>query len=81
VKIHEEVVRAGFQSDVSVISALVGMYAKCGSIERARELFDKMRQRDVISCMAMITGYAQNGKRLLKSFEQCLREMITRTRP
>jgi pentatricopeptide repeat protein len=28
-----------------VESALVDMYAKCGSIEKAREVFDKMHQR------------------------------------
>eukprot|EP01018_Ginkgo_biloba_P034749 Gb_24823 [translate_table: standard] len=59
--VHEEITRRGFVADVFVESALVDMYAKCGSIQNARNLFDKMRQRDVVSWNAMIAGYAQNG--------------------
>eukprot|EP01018_Ginkgo_biloba_P002193 Gb_33328 [translate_table: standard] len=61
-KIHEEINRCGFQSDVYVANALVDMYAKCGSIETARQVFDKIHQRTVVSWTAMIAGYAQNGR-------------------
>eukprot|EP00253_Pinus_taeda_P029651 PITA_29651 len=60
-KIHEEIISCGFQSDVFVGSALVDMYAKCGRIEDARDVFDKMHQRDVVSWNAMIGRYVQNG--------------------
>eukprot|EP01018_Ginkgo_biloba_P001598 Gb_35887 [translate_table: standard] len=71
-EIHEEIIRSGFLSDVFVGNALVDMYAKCGSIENARNLFEKMHQRDVISWTAMIAGYAMHGsgKEALKLFEQ-----------
>jgi len=46
---------------VVVATALVDMYAKCGSIDKACELFGRMAQRDVISWNAMVMGYAQNG--------------------
>eukprot|EP01018_Ginkgo_biloba_P034609 Gb_05162 [translate_table: standard] len=59
--IHEEIIRTGFQSDAFVGNALVDMYAKCGSIENARLVFDKMPQRNVVSWNAMVAGYAQNG--------------------
>ncbi|XP_057815875.1 pentatricopeptide repeat-containing protein At3g24000, mitochondrial-like [Cryptomeria japonica] len=69
--IHQSIREGGFLSDVVVASALVDMYAKCGSIEKARELFDKMPLRNVVSWNAMIAGYAQNGfsKDALKIFE------------
>ncbi|XP_059069540.1 pentatricopeptide repeat-containing protein At3g12770-like [Cryptomeria japonica] len=69
--IHQGIMEGGFLSDIIVGNALVDMYAKCGSIEKARELFDRMPQRDVISWNAMIAGYAQNGfsKDALKIFE------------
>ncbi|XP_057837431.2 pentatricopeptide repeat-containing protein At2g03880, mitochondrial-like [Cryptomeria japonica] len=69
--IHQSIMEGEFSSDVLVTTALVDMYAKCGSIETARELFDRMPQRDVISWNAMIAGYAQNGfcKDALKVFE------------
>eukprot|EP01018_Ginkgo_biloba_P030286 Gb_21437 [translate_table: standard] len=59
--IHDYMIRSGFVLDVSVRTALIDMYAKCGSIEFAHQLFDKMYKRDVISWNAMIAGYAQNG--------------------
>ncbi|XP_057837432.2 pentatricopeptide repeat-containing protein At1g11290, chloroplastic-like [Cryptomeria japonica] len=69
--IHQNIKGGGFLSDVIVTTALVDMYAKCGSIYKARELFDRMPQRDAISWNAMIAGYAQNGfcKDALKTFE------------
>lgn len=59
--IHHYVVRNGFGSDIYVGTALIDMYAKCGSIEVARQLFDKMSKRDVISWNAMIAGYGMHG--------------------
>eukprot|EP01018_Ginkgo_biloba_P034181 Gb_33061 [translate_table: standard] len=60
-EIHDHVIRAGLESDVFVRNSLVAMYAKCGSTETARQLFDKMSQRTVVSWSALIAGYAQNG--------------------
>eukprot|EP01018_Ginkgo_biloba_P027163 Gb_22477 [translate_table: standard] len=70
--IHEEIIRSGFQCDLFVANALVDMYAKCGHIENARDVFDKMPQRDVVSWTAIITGCAQNGHvdEALKLFRQ-----------
>eukprot|EP01018_Ginkgo_biloba_P025605 Gb_06568 [translate_table: standard] len=74
-EIHEEIIRSECQSNVFVESALVDMYVKCGSIEKARELFDKMHQRNTVSWNAMIGGYAMHGdaKEALKLFEQMQR--------
>lgn len=40
--IHKRLFKSGFLSDVVVVSALVDMYVKCGSVEKAHKLFDKM---------------------------------------
>eukprot|EP01018_Ginkgo_biloba_P012923 Gb_21951 [translate_table: standard] len=71
-EIHDEIITKGFESNVFVHSALVDMYAKCGSIHKARNAFDKMHQRDVVCWNAMIAGYAMHGrgKEALKLFEQ-----------
>ncbi|XP_057842669.2 putative pentatricopeptide repeat-containing protein At3g13770, mitochondrial [Cryptomeria japonica] len=60
-QIHGKIIRCGFQCEVIVMITLVDMYAKCGRMEKARELFDKMHSTDVVSCTVMIMGYAQNG--------------------
>jgi pentatricopeptide repeat protein len=71
-EIHEKIIRSGLQNDVIVVNALIDMYAKCGSVCKARELFDNMHQQDVVSWTAMIGGYAMHGcsKEALKLFEQ-----------
>ena len=42
-------------------SALLHMYAKCGSIDDARLAFDKMEERNVITWNVMVRGLAQHG--------------------
>ncbi|KAJ7513567.1 hypothetical protein O6H91_23G004900 [Diphasiastrum complanatum] len=75
-QLHSEIIKRGFQSDVVVGSTLVNMYAKCGCTQDARELFDNMSERNVVSWNAMIVGYAQNGlgKEALALYEQMKQE-------
>ncbi|KAH9317982.1 hypothetical protein KI387_019751, partial [Taxus chinensis] len=61
VEIHRRIRENGFLSDVVLGNTLIAMYAKCGSIQKARELFDQLPQQDVVSWNAIIAGYAQHG--------------------
>ncbi len=40
--VHKQLVQNGYKSDVFVCNSLVDMYAKCGSIEEAWRVFEKM---------------------------------------
>ncbi|XAR61836.1 hypothetical protein NMG60_11016360 [Bertholletia excelsa] len=60
--VHGEVIRSGFDSDMYVESALVDMYAKCGLIDDACQVFDKMSVRDLAGWTAMVTAYEQAGR-------------------
>ncbi|XP_057864214.2 pentatricopeptide repeat-containing protein At2g13600 [Cryptomeria japonica] len=60
-QVHAHIVKSGFELDVVVGSALLDMYAKCGSVENAMEVFDKMPRRNVVSWSAMISACAQHG--------------------
>ncbi|XP_023920574.2 pentatricopeptide repeat-containing protein At4g37170 [Quercus suber] len=62
-EIHGNIVRIGLDLDEVVWSALSDMYGKCGSIEEARHIFDKMVDKDVVSWTAMIDKYFEDGKR------------------
>ncbi|KAH9325011.1 hypothetical protein KI387_005189 [Taxus chinensis] len=59
--IHCYIINIGFETDVLVGTALVDMYVKCGSIKMARQLFDNMSEKDVVSWSAMIAGYGMHG--------------------
>ncbi|XP_008788756.3 pentatricopeptide repeat-containing protein At2g44880-like [Phoenix dactylifera] len=48
--------------DVLLSTALVTMYAKCGDTELAREVFDSMEERSVVSWNSMIVGYGLHGQ-------------------
>ncbi|KAG6469063.1 putative pentatricopeptide repeat-containing protein At3g13770, mitochondrial [Zingiber officinale] len=62
VRIHEELVQDGCESDEFIVVALIDMYAKCGCVADARQVFDRMTKQSVEACTAMIEGYNGNGE-------------------
>ncbi|KAL9241305.1 hypothetical protein vseg_015435 [Gypsophila vaccaria] len=61
VEIHGHVLRRGFESDVYVATALVDLYAKCGELGRAENVFCRMPCRDIVAWNAMIAGFSVHG--------------------
>lgn len=59
--IHLFVDKNGFGGALPINNALIEMYAKCGSLERARRIFDKMPRKNVISWTCMISAFAMHG--------------------
>lgn len=60
-RIHAQIVECGFESDVRVGNALLSMFVRCSSLKDARQVFDQMEVRDIISWNAMIAGYSEHG--------------------
>jgi pentatricopeptide repeat protein len=60
--IHRYIIREGYESDIAIGTAVIDMYAKCKCLDAARQVFDKMYKRNVVSWSAMIAGYVQNGR-------------------
>ena len=54
----------GLEYGLELGTALVDFCAKCGFIECARQVFDKMPSQDVTAWSAMIMGLALNGRAL-----------------
>ncbi|CAE6253351.1 unnamed protein product [Arabidopsis arenosa] len=60
-QVHSLTYKTGFARDKCVESVLIDMYAKCGSVRDAIKVFESLKDPDVISWTAMISGYAQHG--------------------
>ena len=79
--IHGYAIRAGFELLVNISTALVDMYSKCGSVGTARLIFDRMKQRTVVSWNSMIHGYVQSGdpEEAMAIFQKMLDEGVEPT--
>uniref|UniRef100_A0A165YGN5 Uncharacterized protein n=2 Tax=Daucus carota subsp. sativus TaxID=79200 RepID=A0A165YGN5_DAUCS len=75
-QIHSHIIKLSFDAHVYVGSSLLDLYAKTGWIHEARVVFDGLPERDVVSCTAIISGYAQLGfdEEALKLFCQLQEE-------
>ncbi|GLU09786.1 hypothetical protein SLE2022_266270 [Rubroshorea leprosula] len=60
--IHEYIDENRIPVDTVVGTALIEMYAKCGCIEKALEIFYGLREKDTASWTSVICGLAMNGK-------------------
>eukprot|EP00268_Persea_americana_P066160 TRINITY_DN8949_c0_g1_i7.p1 TRINITY_DN8949_c0_g1~~TRINITY_DN8949_c0_g1_i7.p1 ORF type:complete len:757 (+),score=115.65 TRINITY_DN8949_c0_g1_i7:263-2533(+) len=60
--IHATAIRKGFLPFLVLETAIVDMYAKCGELRSAEQLFEQMMEKNLISCNAMIAAYVQNGQ-------------------
>ncbi|KAH9800319.1 pentatricopeptide repeat-containing protein [Citrus sinensis] len=68
----------GLGSNLHVTNALIDMYSKCGDLVKARDLFESIEKRDVISWNVMIGGYTHTSdyKEALMLFRQMLQSNI-----
>ncbi|KAJ7298212.1 hypothetical protein O6H91_07G050300 [Diphasiastrum complanatum] len=60
-RIHAQIQKKGFDSNVIVATALLKMYGKCGSVDDALRVFEAMPKHDVVSWTAMISAYVEHG--------------------
>ncbi|XP_021834421.1 putative pentatricopeptide repeat-containing protein At3g01580 [Prunus avium] len=59
--IHGHVLRLGFDSNAEITNQIIYMYAKCGCIGNARQIFSKFRYRDLVSWTSMMMSYVYHG--------------------
>ncbi|XP_031495582.1 pentatricopeptide repeat-containing protein At5g08305 [Nymphaea colorata] len=79
-RVHAYIEDNQFKMTIQLSTALVDMYAKCGSIEEAIEAFQAVppRQTDVLIWNAIIGGFAMHGlsKESLELFEEMLQAKV-----
>ncbi|KAK6232661.1 hypothetical protein SCA6_002734 [Theobroma cacao] len=60
-KIHCDVTKLGFDSDIIINNAMIDMYAKCGQINDSMKIFEYMKTHDRVSWNTIITACVQSG--------------------
>lgn len=55
--IHCQAIQMGFDLDLYFCNTMIDVYVNCGCVSCARNLFDIMLQRDLVSWTSMIAGY------------------------
>lgn len=59
--VHSYIEKNGITMSLILGNAILDMYTKCGSMKDAKEFFEKMEEKDVISWTTMLAGYARMG--------------------
>jgi pentatricopeptide repeat protein len=73
-RIHDEILTSGLlDTNAFLGTALVDMYAKCGSLAKSQAVHEELHCKDVVAWNALIVGYVKQGK----GFEalRCFRQM------
>lgn len=75
--IHAEVKRKGYEVDLFVGSALIGMFAKCGSMVDAEHVFDALSRETIVTWNVMLAAYAQQDEaaKALQLYEQLYEQL------
>ncbi|VFQ71346.1 unnamed protein product [Cuscuta campestris] len=61
-EVHKSIVEQKLDSSEIVMGALLDMYAKCGAVNEALEVFHHLPQRDIVSWTSMIVAYGSHGR-------------------
>lgn len=73
-QLHELINQKNTRPNMTLENALMDMYATCGCLKEAREVFSTMRRRDVASWTTIISAYGMHGhgREAVALFEQML---------
>lgn len=77
-QLHGMNLKTIYEYDLILENSLISMYAKCGEIDDAYNIFSNMTYRDIISWNSMIMGLSDNGRasETLKLYETMLEHGI-----
>ncbi|KAL9226526.1 hypothetical protein vseg_002330 [Gypsophila vaccaria] len=75
-QLHCLVMKLGFATNVFVMSSLIDMYSKSGSVDEASCAFKQTKEKNSVIWTSMVSGYAQSGQALeaLHVFDQMVDE-------
>lgn len=61
-QIFGHALQLGMDSDAFVSNSAIHMFANCGILAAARQMFDTMCERDLVSWNSLINGYLRSGR-------------------
>ncbi|XP_039139483.1 pentatricopeptide repeat-containing protein ELI1, chloroplastic [Dioscorea cayenensis subsp. rotundata] len=79
--VHSYLKNNKIRFNAQVGTALIDMYCKSGSLEDAYQVFDEIRDKDIVAWNSMITGHAMHGhsRKALELFSQLCDEGLRPT--
>lgn len=75
--IHGFMIKHSLASDVYSESTLIDMYAKCGNLKAAMNVFETMKEKNIVSWNSIIAAYGNHGK--LKDSLCLFHEMVEKS--
>ncbi|KAK4850154.1 hypothetical protein QYF36_004285 [Acer negundo] len=77
--LHCCIFRRGLELNLILCTAIVDLYSKCGALKHAKFVFERTKNKNVITWTAMLVGLAQNGyaEDALKLFSQMQEEGVS----
>lgn len=60
-RLHSRIIKSHFASETFILNRLIDAYGKCGSLEDAQKVFNKMPQRNIFSWNSIITALTKMG--------------------
>lgn len=60
-RVHARIIKSKFSSEIFIQNRLIDVYAKCGFLEDAQRVFDKMSDKNVFSWNTITTALLQSG--------------------
>ncbi|XP_022146916.1 pentatricopeptide repeat-containing protein At3g03580 [Momordica charantia] len=74
--VHNYLIGSGYECDTVACNILIDMYAKCGDLLAAQQVFDAMKCKDSVTWNSLINGYTQHGyyKEGVETFKMMKRE-------
>ncbi|KAL8500553.1 hypothetical protein ACS0TY_020217 [Phlomoides rotata] len=58
---HQEIRDRGLKMSIPLANVLLDMYVKCGDVEEAKSLFERMEEKTMVTWTTMVVGYAKLG--------------------
>lgn len=61
-QIHSYLIRIGMTTNVTIDTSISNMYVKCGWLDAAEVLINKMTSKHAVSCTGLMVGYTQAAR-------------------